>query len=110
MKITEKKEVTRTTVEEVITGRKCDVCGRPIEKKISLIGYNYFRVHTWHNDWGYDSVDSHEYYDACCDECAVKFASKYLHEAWKEGKNSKGLEIVHVNALQDGASDFLKGD
>ena len=109
MKITEKKEVTRTTVEEVITGRKCDVCKRDINEVTGAYGwykYNYFLIHTWHNDWGNDSVDSHEYYDACCSECAIKFASKYLHDAQSGGKNTMAMEVEHVNRLEDGASDW----
>ena len=106
MKITEKKEVVHTTIEEVTVGRQCDVCKREINKNADgpwSGWYNYFVIHTWHNDWGYDSVDSHEYYDACCDECAVKFVSKYLHEAQKVQKNTMNIKITHANTLQEGA-------
>ena len=108
MQITEKKEVTRTTVEKVIIGRKCDVCKRDINKVADARGwrkYNYFLIHTWHNDWGNDSVDSNEYYDACCSECVIKFASKYLHDAQDVGENTMAMEVTHVMRLEDGSSD-----
>ena len=38
MKITERKEVTHVTVDEVITGRKCDMCKKSIKK--STDGHN----------------------------------------------------------------------
>ena len=67
LKIEERKEVTRTTVESVITGRKCDVCGEdvlPAKSNATVIEqFNYFVIHTWHHDWGNDSIDSHEYFD-----------------------------------------------
>lgn len=58
----------------------CDKC----KKKITPGGRRendsrYVKVHTWHNDWGYESAESHEYMDFC-PECAEKFVSKYISD------------------------------
>lgn len=105
MKISERKEVTHVTVDEVIVGRKCDVCGKDIEKSRDGMNYNYFVIHTHHCDWGNDSVDSHEYYDACCPECVMKFTKDYVEDSFVRMYNSKVIEIEHVRTLADGACD-----
>lgn len=107
MRITERKEQTITQVTDVLIARKCDICGKMIEK-VEHRGwgdlYNYFLITTHHNDWGNDSIDSYEYYDACCPDCVIKFTEKYVREA-QEGPNSKEIEIKHVNSLSGGAWD-----
>ena len=99
MKITEKKEVTHVTVDEVIVGRKCDVCGKEIEKSYDGRNYNYFVIHTHHSDWGNDSVDSHKYYDACCPACVMKFTKDYVEDSFVRMFNSKVIEIEHVRSI-----------
>ena len=107
MKIEERKEIVKKTVESVIVGRKCDVCGSEITEFISgglpRGQYNYFAIRTWHNDWGNDSVESHEYYDACSPECVMKFAKLYIEGAYKNVTNTHNIEISHVRCLADGA-------
>ena len=103
MKITEKKEVTHVTVDEVIVGRKCDICGKSIEKTGAF--YNYFVIHTWHHDWGNDSIESHRYKVACCPECVMKFTQEYVEESFTRPCNSREMEISHVRWLNDGATD-----
>lgn len=105
MKITERKEVTHVTVDEVIVGRKCDICGSDIRKTDLATIYNYFVIHTWHSDWGYDSVDSHEYRDACCPDCVMKFAKEYIEDAFERPYNTHEIEIEHVRTLEDGACE-----
>ena len=106
MRIVERKEVTTVKVEEVIVGRKCDICNRDIEQVhpgVKNPEYNYFVIHTWHDDWGNDSVDSHERMDACCPECAMRYANGYIEEAYKEKWNTRRIEIAHVSNLKEGA-------
>lgn len=71
------KEVVTNLVRK-LTYVECDECSKKI---IADIGDSdstrYVRVHTWHNDWGNDSVESHEYYDLC-PECATKFITSYI--------------------------------
>ena len=81
MKITEKREVTKKVIEDVLLGRKCDICGKQIEK-IQSGFYNYFVIHTWHHDWGNDSCESHEYKDACSPECVMNFTQTYISDAY----------------------------
>lgn len=102
MKITENKEVVRKQLEQVIVGRKCDICGKHIEK-MPMYGYNYFLIHTWHMDWGNDSIDSHEYIDACSPKCALEYAENYISDAYSRPCNTHSIEINHVRTLEDGS-------
>ena len=101
MKIEETKEVVRKTVERVVVGRKCDVCGREILKKNGQ--YNYFLITTHHSDWGSESFESYEYFDACDPCCADLFMRKYINEAYQNAHNTKAIEIKHVSTLDGGA-------
>lgn len=70
---------------------ECDCCGKKIMPPAR--GYKtdeskYVRIHTWHSDWGNDSVDSHEYND-CCTDCAISFVSEYI----KNLSGTKELEL-----------------
>ena len=51
---------------------------------------SYVYIHTWHNDWGNDSVDSHERGDYC-KECAKSFVTKYVEEIC----GTEELELEH---------------
>lgn len=74
---------------------RCDGCG----KKILPGGYStekneYVSIHTWHNDWGSESVESHEYNDYC-KECAKSFVSTYIDEM----HGTEELELKHRHLL-----------
>ena len=106
MKITEEKKVVKEVIEDVIVGRKCNICKRaitPVELNFSSKQYNYFLIITHHNDWGNDSGDSYEEYDACSPECVMAFTSKYVVEAYDELYNTKTIEIKHIRTLEEGA-------
>ena len=70
---------------EIVTNRinklthvECDECAKKIVAGVyDSDSTRYIRVHTWHNDWGNDSVESHKYYDLCL-ECAAKFVSSHI--------------------------------
>lgn len=69
---------TRKITEANLSFVECDDCG----KKIFASGdcrkdRAYFKVHTWHDDWGNDSCESHMYYEFCRD-CAIKHVSDYI--------------------------------
>lgn len=106
MGIVETKEVTQVKLEKVLVGRKCDICGRNIDvSRSDNTSYNYFVIHTWHYDWGNDSIDSHEYLDACCPECVMKFTKDYIERSYERIYNTKRIEITHVRSLEAGAHD-----
>lgn len=111
MRKVERREVVKKTVEKVTVGRYCDNCGEEIcavEKIGGRNVYNYFLVSTHHNDWGNDSIDSYESYDACCPSCAVKLAGRYLEVAY-EGNNTKEINIAHARDIEDGTdSEYLR--
>ena len=83
---TEYKEVIKKTYDYIPVSGKCDVCGKellPVNKD-QLPGhcketeiYDYYRITTHHHDWGNDSIDSYEYVDCCCLDCALKFVAHY---------------------------------
>jgi hypothetical protein len=56
----------------------CDKCKKRILPN-GRIGKDsqYVEVHTWHNDWGNDSCESHEYKELCR-ECAAKYVNEYV--------------------------------
>ena len=91
MEITEKRTVEE--VREVLVGRKCDFCGRIVDK------YNWFRVTTSHGEWGTDSGDSYEYRDACGPECVLGFAEAYVRKAHSQNPNTLCIEIEHKRSL-----------
>ena len=105
MKISEEKKIIKETVEKVTTGRICDCCkNKIIPKGEDWNGkiYDFFLITTHHIDWGNDSVDSWDYYDACSVECALKMTEKYLQS--RTGfRNTGEIEIEHVNRLEDGS-------
>lgn len=100
MKFTEIKEVVHR--EEVITGRKCDFCGKDITREEGK-PYNYLLITTHHHDWGNDSCDSYRERDCCSLECALPFIEEYLRETLGNVYNTKEIEIEHVMSLSDGA-------
>lgn len=68
---------------------RCDKCDKVIfPGQYRDDKCKYIRVHTWHNDWGNDSVDSDEYVDLC-PECACKYVSDYI-------KNANGTDELEV--------------
>lgn len=105
MRIMDRREVVRKEVQEVLIGRRCDVCGGEIvpDKRQMGHGYNFFKIVTHHSDWGNDSVDSFEEIDACCPECVMKFTAGYIQDAYDDPVNTKEIEIEHVRALENGA-------
>ena len=107
MRITEKQEVIRKSIEEVPIGIICDYCKKPIYPVRSYVNrkeYNFFRISTSHNDWGNDSIDSCESFDACSPECATKMAEAYLTKSY-QSINTREITINHVRSIED-CSDY----
>ena len=78
-----------------LTSVVCDICGKEFK---SDRGYRsksaeYIRVHTWHNDWGNDSCESHHNRDLC-KECAAKFVSDYIMNASGSMELELGVEYA----------------
>jgi len=65
----------KTIVREVehVKAIKCDVCSKECTGR-------YWVLNTYHNDWGNDSIDSHEYYDLCSKECINTKLDEYIQE------------------------------
>lgn len=91
----EKKTCLKT--EEVLVSEKryCDVCGAEIKGP-------HWSIFTGHNDWGNDSSDSHEYYDACSRECLNKLIDDYINGT-EDCLSSQFFEIEHrLSAMAQG--------
>ena len=73
----------------------CDICGAKVDPS------NYFHFYTHHHDWGNDSIDSLETFDACSPGCMIQFASKYLEDSYKDKYNTREIEIEHMRRLHD---------
>ena len=63
----EEQEVTiKTVIKRPIEYVRCDRCGKKImPNKFNTAENQYVHIHTWHEDWGRDSIESHEYNDYC---------------------------------------------
>ncbi len=107
MRITEEKEVTRTNIEKIPVGIICDYCKEEIKPVRSFANsrvYNFFHICTSHQDWGNDSIDSVETFDACCPGCALKMAEAYIVKSYKS-QNTRQITITHASWIED-ASDY----
>lgn len=62
------KKVERVINDEVLESVTCDICNARIGK-----GVFYFDITTGHYEWGNDSCESIESFQACCPECLKRF-------------------------------------
>lgn len=78
-----------------LTSVVCDECGKEIKSdhRHRVESAEYIRVHTWHNDWGNDSCESHKHMDLC-KECAAKFVADYVMNASGSMELELGVEYV----------------
>lgn len=88
----EKKE--HTIIKETPVKVICDICWKEVDPN------NWFRITTSHHDWGNDSIDSYEQFDACSHKCAISFVNDYLREAYENEYNTKDIEIEHMRSIQ----------
>ena len=102
MRKTEEKEVIKKELDKVTTGRICDFCGKAI-LPVDGEKYDYFYITTSHCDWGNDSIDSFNYFDACSVKCALGLAEKYL-KSTNGFRNTGEIDIRHANWLEDGSN------
>ena len=82
------KKIIRKRLDYVV----CDNCKKEIRRtrpEYTCDFPEYIYIHTWHNDWGNDSVDSDEYYTFCKD-CAKKFITDYIDK-------SRGTEELELS-------------
>lgn len=100
---TEKRIVEQEIVVSVTC--TCDVCKKKIyEKRYNdqriLSGKHertqYYKVTTWHNDWGNDSVDSIENYTICSPKCLDTLMKEYYKRSFEQKfTNTEQIEVQH---------------
>ena len=87
----------KTVIERPIEYIRCDKCNKKILPfKYSVSQNKYIRVHTWHSDWGNDSIESHEYHDYC-PKCAKEIVSAYIDEMKGSEELELSNEYLHTN-------------
>lgn len=84
-----KKRVTK--VKNVVIDEKtiCDECGKEIDTE-----KGYFKLNTFHSDWGTDSGDSYESFDICGGDCLRKRLNTYI-DLSGQGRNSQQFQVKH---------------
>ena len=97
----EKQVQIKTVSERQVEYIRCDKC----HKKIIPCKYKedqnqYVHIHTYHNDWGNDSIDSHEYHDYCA-QCAKEVVAEYI------GKMDGTEELELTNGYLSLTSTYL---
>ena len=101
----EKQVEVKTKSVRNVEYMRCDKCNKKITPYNSSrsMESSYVRVHTWHNDWGNDSVESHEYKDLC-HKCASEFVAEYVSNM--NGSEELKLEnkFLYNNETYDGYS------
>ena len=87
-KYEERQIIQKVLVETEII---CDICCKHI-------GYRkgYWKVHTWHDDWGNDSIESHEHFDVCSTECLIDKFKEYCDESSSSAYNTMQIEVEHT--------------
>ena len=91
-----------------LTSVVCDICGKEFKPKPVRVCRNerpeYIRVHTWHNDWGNDSCESHHNRDMC-KECAAKFVADYIMDA--SGSMELELRVEYVDEWETDGTGYI---
>ena len=100
-------------VRDCVVGKMCDVCGKEIPPtaiphRCGEPIHDYYEVTTHHNDWGNDSVDSYEHFDACSPGCACKLWERYIRES--AGMNTMCIEVEHINCWTPEKTEEVHGD
>lgn len=94
MRKKEVKEVIKT--KKIIKEISCDQCSKVIcdshSNKDDTV--DFFTAHTFHNDWGNDGIDSHEYIDICGLDCLLEYTKGYF----KESVGTEHIEIERVES------------
>lgn len=68
----------QTVIKRQVEYMRCDRCGKKIiPKEYSTDENQYIHIHTFHNNWGHDSIESDEYHDYCVD-CAKIIVAEYI--------------------------------
>lgn len=88
---------------------RCDRCGKKIYPSNRISKDNeYVSIHTWHNDWGNDSVDSHERHDYC-KTCAGIVVSEYIDDMNGTEELELSNEYLLANESYDGFNSWTDG-
>lgn len=85
------KKVTETVGEVGI----CDFCGKEFTY-YKLCGNevaNYYHITTGHHDWGNDSCESRQEFDACSDECLSRASSDWIKDPDVRASHTAYFEV-----------------
>ena len=95
------KMLPATIMKEQTIQIKCDVCGKTIKP-----GQSFWDLSTSHSDWGNDSIDSHQEFDLCSEECVQKKLKDYFKDCERSDTQSFWLDqAVEYYNLDGGTSN-----
>jgi hypothetical protein len=75
--------------QQVTYKTSCDACAKEVPGEPDV--WHHFERH--HGDWGNDSVESWDYFDACCWECYVAIVRREFDDYGDYGGEVPTLEI-----------------
>lgn len=92
-----------------LTSVVCDICGKEItpDRGYRNESAEYIEIHTWHNDWGNDSCESHAYRDLC-KKCAARFVADYIMNA--HGSEELELAVQYASPNDSLMTSFIPFD
>lgn len=85
-------------VKKVVVSTTCDHCGKVAEGRKTYGGdrdtpEGWHHFWSGHSDWGNDSVEAHEDWDACSWECYVAIVRKVFDEYNEWTKSHQTLKV-----------------
>ena len=66
----------RLVKREQVTSVTCDGCGKTVSEEQD----DWYCFSSYHEDWGNDSIESQEYWDACSGACYLKVVRKVVDD------------------------------
>lgn len=105
----EKRVEIKTVSERYIEYMRCDKCGQKImPHRYSTDQNRYVHIHTYHNDWGNDSIDSHDHHDYCS-ECAKEIVAEYIEDMSGSEELELSNEYLVSSSVYEGYEGWVDG-
>jgi hypothetical protein len=88
----------KSVVKQVVVSTTCDNCGKTERGPTTYSGdadtpVGWVHFHSYHNDWGNDSIESHEDWDACSWNCYLEVVRRIFDE-YGDGKFGSNTLVV----------------
>lgn len=91
----------QAVTREVITRITCDHCGKssPPDERSGWTPHGWHHFDTHHGEWGADSIESYDYYDACSGRCFLQLLAKLHGDATESyrGEPPRSYELADMS-------------